>query len=151
MTSNLFWGFAFISIFLIAGCKHPASMFNLPLGKEELRGSSVRIKNNELWNTEKKRTISFDQMIDILSRKSIVYIGEKHDNVAHHQFQLDIIKALYEKNPNIIIGVKVGSSFRSLSISDSIPLVIIFPRRSLEILIASMGRPFSIEKSKILL
>ena len=107
MTSNRFWSFVFISIFLIAGCKHPESIFNLPLGKEELRGASIRVKNNKLWNTEKKRTTSFNKMIDVLSRKSIVYIGEKHDNIVHHQFQLDIIKALYEKNPNIIIAMEM--------------------------------------------
>ena len=107
MPSNRFWSVVFIAIFLVAGCKHPESIFNLPLGKEALRGASIRVKSNKLWNTEKKRTTSFDKMIDLLSGKSIVYIGEKHDNVAHHQFQLDIIKALYEKNPNLIIGMEM--------------------------------------------
>ena len=107
LLSKRFWRFVFISVCLIAGFYQLDSVFNPLLGKEELKETHLTIKRNELWDMDRKNTTSFDEMIDVLSKKSIVYIGEKHDNVAHHQLQLDIIKALYEKNPKIIIGMEM--------------------------------------------
>ncbi len=107
MTSNRFWRFVLAFTFFVAGFHQLDLVFNPLLGKEELKETHLNIKRNELWNMDTRNTTSFDEMVDILSQKSIIYIGEKHDNATHHQLQLDIIKALYEKNPQIIIGMEM--------------------------------------------
>jgi aminopeptidase N len=107
MKLHRFWCYILVYACLIAGFYQLDAVFNPLLGKEDLRGTHLHIKRHEIWNTDKLATTSFDEMVDTLSRQSIVYIGEKHDNAAHHQLQLNIIKALYEKNPQIVIGMEM--------------------------------------------
>ncbi len=106
-TSNRFWRFVLAFAFFVVGFHQLDLVFNPLLGKEGLKETRLNIKRNELWNMDTRNITSFDKMVDILSQKSIIYIGEKHDNATHHQLQLDIIKALYEKNPQIIIGMEM--------------------------------------------
>ena len=40
-------------------------------------------------------------------KSRIVFVGEHHDNFAHHQNQLHIIQTLYAQNPNIAIGMEM--------------------------------------------
>ena len=107
MTSYRFWRFVFAFAFFITGFHQLDLAFNPLFGKEALKEAHLNIKRNELWNMDTRDITSFDEMVDILSQKPIIYIGEKHDNATHHQLQLDIIKALYEKNPQIIIGMEM--------------------------------------------
>jgi aminopeptidase N len=46
-------------------------------------------------------------VIDSVSRKKIVYVGEYHSQFAHHEIQLDIIKGLYQKDPKIAVGMEM--------------------------------------------
>jgi len=53
------------------------------------------------------REVSFDEMIADLATVSTVYVGETHVNADHHEVQLDILKALYERNPDIAVGMEM--------------------------------------------
>ncbi|TNF97910.1 MAG: iron-regulated protein, partial [Gammaproteobacteria bacterium] len=48
-----------------------------------------------------------DDIIDELSKNRVVFVGEAHDQYSHHLVQLDIIKALYAREPNISIGMEM--------------------------------------------
>jgi len=50
---------------------------------------------------------NLDELIDDLLEKRIVYIGEVHDKLLHHEAQLEIIKSLYAKNNKIAIGMEM--------------------------------------------
>lgn len=39
--------------------------------------------------------------------KKIVYVGEYHDQYAHHLVQLEVLKALYRKNKKIAVGMEM--------------------------------------------
>jgi len=45
-------------------------------------------------------------IIPRLADKRVVYVGETHDKYSHHLNQLEIIRALYERNPRIAIGME---------------------------------------------
>lgn len=49
--------------------------------------------------------ISKDRLIDLLAAARVIYVGEVHDNLEEHRVQLEILKALWERNPG---GVAVG-------------------------------------------
>lgn len=52
--------------------------------------------------------VSKEQLVDMLSRARIVYVGETHDNVNAHRVQLDILKALTERHPDkIAVGMEM--------------------------------------------
>ncbi|NOU00392.1 MAG: PDZ domain-containing protein [Gallionella sp.] len=48
------------------------------------------------------RTALVDQMVD----KRVLFIGEVHDSVEHHENQLRIIKSMYARYPDFAIGVE---------------------------------------------
>ncbi len=42
-----------------------------------------------------------------LARRSVVLLGEIHDQVSHHRWQLHTLAGLYAHNPNLIIGLEM--------------------------------------------
>ena len=51
--------------------------------------------------------ISFEDLMAALSKVRIIYIGEKHNDPTHHDIQLRVIKALFEADPNIVVGMEM--------------------------------------------
>ena len=49
----------------------------------------------------------FNVIVDDLLQSRVVYVGEKHTDYSSHLLQLQIIQALYEKNPNLVIGMEM--------------------------------------------
>ncbi len=56
-------------------------------------------------DTRTGEPVSFEAMMDDLADVRVVFIGERHTSAAHHEIQLRIIKALYERHPR---DLKVG-------------------------------------------
>ncbi|HHH40244.1 MAG TPA: PDZ domain-containing protein [Sedimenticola sp.] len=46
------------------------------------------------------------QIIPLLAEKRVVYVGETHDQYSHHLTQLEIIRELYRRNPDLAIGLE---------------------------------------------
>jgi uncharacterized iron-regulated protein len=57
--------------------------------------------------SEKQAIVSKKDILAELSQADVVYLGENHDSVAEHQAQLEIITALYQKNPQIAIALEM--------------------------------------------
>ncbi|HAM52135.1 MAG TPA: hypothetical protein DCP92_16135 [Nitrospiraceae bacterium] len=57
-----------------------------------------------------RKIIQFSQMIKEIKKKPIVLLGENHDNMRHHEAELDIIKSLNESRLPLAIGLEM---FRS--------------------------------------
>jgi len=52
--------------------------------------------------------VSKGEMVDMIADAAIVYVGESHDNVKAHEVQLEILKALTERNPGrVTVGVEM--------------------------------------------
>jgi uncharacterized iron-regulated protein len=47
------------------------------------------------------------RIIDTVSRKDIVYVGEYHDRFDNHRVQLQVIRELYRRNRNLAIGMEM--------------------------------------------
>lgn len=54
-----------------------------------------------------KETLDFDSIIKRLADKQVVYVGESHTRYEDHQLQLRVIRALYEQNPKLAIGMEM--------------------------------------------
>lgn len=50
---------------------------------------------------------SFESIIKELQKDRVVYVGEVHTDMGSHILQLQIIQALFEKNPNLAIGMEM--------------------------------------------
>jgi uncharacterized iron-regulated protein len=49
----------------------------------------------------------FTAIVDDIQRSRVVYVGEMHTEYGSHLLQLQVIQALYDKNPNLIIGMEM--------------------------------------------
>ncbi len=62
-------------------------------------GDVVRLKD--------RATIPFDRMVGEVSKSRVIVIGETHDNQAHHDLQLKIIRTLHEGGAPLAVGLEM--------------------------------------------
>ncbi len=60
------------------------------------------------------------EVIESVSGKKIVYVGEYHDRFAHHNVQLEVIKGLYKKHKKIAVGMEMFQRPYQKSLDDYI-------------------------------
>jgi len=58
-------------------------------------------------STKTGEAVSFDDLLADLDGVRVIYIGENHFEPAHHRIQLDIIKAVYQTDPDIVVGMEM--------------------------------------------
>ncbi len=56
---------------------------------------------------EPKKGLTIKDLIDRISDKKIIYIGEYHDRFSHHYLQRLLIKELFSRNKKIAIGMEM--------------------------------------------
>lgn len=54
----------------------------------------------------KGQVLPFPALIDALTQKRVVFVGEVHDRYDHHLNQLALLQALHQRNPYLAIGVE---------------------------------------------
>ncbi|MCK4909487.1 MAG: ChaN family lipoprotein [Planctomycetes bacterium] len=76
----------------------------------------------ELYNTYVDLTtyeiIDFDTLTKRLKNTQAIYVGERHDNPAHHQLQLNILTALFKNNPDVAMGMEFLYRSNQLQLDD---------------------------------
>ena len=61
----------------------------------------------EVPGVEIARLIDMPGAIDKAAGKKIVYVGEQHDNFAHHRVEYEVIRKLHERGNKIAIGMEM--------------------------------------------
>ncbi len=70
---------------------------------EAMRGSVPE----HVYRVRDGEEISFGQMIDDLKQVQLIFIGEFHNDKLHHEWELDVIKALYSSGLPISVGFEM--------------------------------------------
>lgn len=86
----------------LAGCAAPGTRRTLAGD-----GTASALKTGDIVETADGRTISFDTLIDDLSKARIVYVGETHASAEDHRVQKAILQGLYERNQSIILALEM--------------------------------------------
>jgi uncharacterized iron-regulated protein len=60
-----------------------------------------------IWDVAGKAEISLEQAAGKLPSPGIVYVGEFHDNAAHHAAQLAVIQSLYKRERPLAVGLEM--------------------------------------------
>jgi uncharacterized iron-regulated protein len=47
-----------------------------------------------------------DKLLEQVTEKQLVYVSESHDRYDHHLTQLAVLKAMYEKHPDVVLGME---------------------------------------------
>ncbi len=58
-------------------------------------------------DTQRNKAVSFEDMMKDLETVRIVYVGESHTNMAHHEIQLQVLRALHDRLPDICVGMEM--------------------------------------------
>ncbi len=56
---------------------------------------------------EVQSTIGFNDILNKILDKQVVYVGETHSRYEDHKLQLEVVRALYNHNPQIAIGMEM--------------------------------------------
>ena len=79
----------------------------------KIEGIKTPMPTDTIVDTRTGRPISFDQLIGQLAEVRVVYVGERHTDMAQHRIQLKIIQALVDR------GRDIGSAWRCSTIPTS--------------------------------
>ena len=92
--------FFLIFILILTGCSQlPRKLY--------ITDMSESFPENTIICSKRKAPVSFDTLINDLNTTRIIYVGEHHNNATHHDIQLKILTALYEKSPQLIVGMEM--------------------------------------------
>jgi len=64
-------------------------------------------QQKQVFSVAGQKTVGYTEMLDALAHSQVVFIGESHDNQAHHQMQLDVIKALHGSGAPLAVGFEM--------------------------------------------
>jgi uncharacterized iron-regulated protein len=70
-------------------------------------GTIPQAADMTLWDVAGKAEISLDQAAGRLPSPGIVYVGEFHDNAAHHAAQLAVIRSLDKRKRPLAVGLEM--------------------------------------------
>ena len=88
------------------GMSVETTLLTMPIGEADWKNRFVEIQPGDIYQASSGLKISFDEMIDELSKKRVIFLGESHTSMKIHGSQDQIIRALYKKNPEITIGME---------------------------------------------
>ena len=60
--------------------------------------SQVLPENYKIYDVRAKRTCSLDEMITYVSKTSVVFFGEEHNDPTGHQLEMEVFRMLHQKN-----------------------------------------------------
>jgi len=96
-----FTGFLLTIIVSIA-----AFIFSTDLSAGSRMQKPVERHEADLPAVNLKQTRSLAQIVDQIANSRVVFVGETHTRYDHHLVQLQILKQLYQKSPNVALGVE---------------------------------------------
>jgi uncharacterized iron-regulated protein len=57
--------------------------------------------------TQTRSAVSFEELLTDLEQVRVVFVGEVHDNAAHHEIQARLVQALHARHPDLAVGMEM--------------------------------------------
>jgi uncharacterized iron-regulated protein len=90
--------------FSIAGCFRRAP---LPEWVSKLPDSKEALGPEEIFHLPDGERISFGRLLERLERPQVVFVGESHDQIEHHQIEQRILRELSESGKKLAVGMEM--------------------------------------------
>ena len=87
--------------------EEPDKTLTLKLGDPRFKDKTLDLKAGEMFSAETGKAVSFEQMIREMKPVPFVHIGETHNSLPRHELQAKIIRALYEQDKNLAVGLEM--------------------------------------------
>ncbi len=94
---------AFIVLFIMHGC---AAMKISAPPLATIPGVSGDFKIGQILDLKAGEVFSFDQLINRIASRDLIFIGEVHDNPEHHLIQVQILQALVDRFGPVTIAME---------------------------------------------
>nr|HID58037.1 hypothetical protein [Desulfobacterales bacterium] len=95
----------FFHILALWGCARPG-LYSRHM-RIRIEGMERGFAPGTIVRTKDCQAITFEELLEDLKTVQIVYVGERHANQAHHEIQLKLIQALFEIDPNLMVGMEM--------------------------------------------
>jgi uncharacterized iron-regulated protein len=94
---------------LLSGC---AGKVSLPPWASRISMMKAPIGPEEIFRLPEGDPIPFVQLFNDLDTTRVIFMGESHDQIEHHQIQLRMIRALVDKGKDVVIGMEMFERFQ---------------------------------------
>ena len=84
-----------IAAMAVSGC---AGKMNIPMPE---------YKVGDIIDVQTRQSVSFDDLMVALAEVPVVFIGETHNQISHHEIQLKIIRALLEFHVDVVLCMEM--------------------------------------------
>lgn len=71
-----------------------------------ITGGTETFRRNQIVHAPSGKVVSFGALMDHVSSFDVIFVGEVHTNAEHHLIQVQILQALLEKVPDLMIGIE---------------------------------------------
>ncbi len=97
----------FLTVFMVFLAMHGcAAMKASKPARATIPGVSGHFKIGQILDLKTGKVLSFDQLIDQIASKEIIFIGEVHDNPEHHLIQAQILQALMNRFSPVTVAME---------------------------------------------
>lgn len=62
--------------------------------------------------------VAFGKFVEDIGRADVIFLGDTHDDLRLHGLQLEIVRALYAKNPQLALGLEMFTTDNQQSLDD---------------------------------
>ena len=75
--------------------------------KLTIKGKPAAFDEGAIISTQKPAAVSFEELLEALATSRVIYVGENHTSQESHKIQLEVIQALFQKFPNLAVGMEM--------------------------------------------
>jgi uncharacterized iron-regulated protein len=96
-------------LILFCGVLFPGCVGKAPLPSWVLKMSTIKtpVGPEEIFRLPEGDLITFAQLLNDLHATRVIFIGESHDQIEHHQIQVRMIQDLVSKGKEVVIGMEM--------------------------------------------
>ncbi len=98
-SATLAWAGCLLLLFIGACTMKPAQL--------KIEGLEQPLPIGTIYDTARNASIDFDTLIGRLDSARVVYVGEHHTAVSHHEVQLKVIQALVDSGKKVRVGMEM--------------------------------------------
>ncbi len=102
----MFTALAFLSAGLMAQDESDKTL-TLKIGDPRFKDKTIEVAPGAIYAMETGKPIAFERMIQEMKGVPLVHVGESHNSLPMHELQARILKALYEQDHHIALGLEM--------------------------------------------
>ena len=102
----MFAALAVLSVGLLAQDETDKTL-NLKIGDSRYKDKTIDVAPGQIYSMETGKPVSFEKMIQEMKGVPLIHVGETHNSLPIHELQARILRALYEQDHHVAVGLEM--------------------------------------------